>query len=411
MKILMLILSCFWIVPSFLFSQNVEIRSLRAYAGNSETSFPAIFQKGIGPDKLTIEFDAQSDFTPNLLIIFRFCNRNWIPYKNIFLVNPNNYIDYNMTYSILPNTVKEAHYHFKSSYPDSKGFITFPFSGKWMYYIVPSGDTANVLGYGKFYVINQIIGVRDSLRRSKLEGKIYFPADLAKTFDISASFSLPGQLNPANVDHVEIVSNHVINYPTVIDRSGNTVNRQYYWNGSNKFSFTARDILPGNEYREVDLRNTDKFIGKNVQAHLDGLEYSRFYTEGSPDLYGGSILTNYNNDYATYLNVKFSIRPPNQVTGGIYLVGAFNNWTISPEYKMQDNYGVYSTTISLKRGIYDYQYVIADDNNGTITNQDWVTLEGNNWTTSNVYHVFVYYKDPDYGGYDRIIGYQQIKSR
>ncbi|HAM10712.1 MAG TPA: hypothetical protein DCP74_10665 [Bacteroidales bacterium] len=72
---------------------------------------------------------------------------------------------------------------------------------------------------------------------------------------------------------------------------------------------------------------------------------------------------------------------------------------------------MYTKTIELKRGAYDYQYVVADVINGVIKNDDWLLLEGNTWETSNVYHVFLYYKDPNYGGYDRIIGYSKIISR
>ena len=78
---------------------------------------------------------------------------------------------------------------------------------------------------------------------------------------------------------------------------------------------------------------------------------------------------------------------------------------------MTNNYGLYSKTIVLKRGIYDYQYVIADVINNVIKNDNWLYLEGNTWDTSNVYHVFLYYKDPNYGGYDRIIGYAKVVSR
>ena len=158
------------------------------------------------------------------------------------------------------------------------------------------------------------------------------------------------------------------------------------------------------------MRNTNIFQSKNVKAHQDEIDYSRFFTLGKPDLNGGSIFTNYNDDYATYLNVTFTIRPPSEVPGGIYLVGAFNNWKISPDYQLTNNYGLYSITIPLKRGIYDYQYVIADYNNDVLNKSDWVTLEGNNWDAKNIYNIFLYYNDPNYGGYDRIIGYQQIKS-
>jgi hypothetical protein len=108
--------------------------------------------------------------------------------------------------------------------------------------------------------------------------------------------------------------------------------------------------------------------------------------------------------FPTYLNVKFEIRP-DQDYDAIFLTGAFNNWQVLPEYRMENIRGVFTKIITLKRGSYDYQYVAADIINGNILNEDWYIIEGNNWDTTNVYHIFLYYNDPEYGGYDRIIGY------
>ncbi len=393
-----------------IFSQSIEIKSLKTYAGDDETSLPIITSGNTGPQYITIEFDVQSDFLPSLNIVFRFCDRNWNPYNNIFLLNQGKNIGYRLDFTRLPSSVTEAKYHYAGSFPDQRGFVEFPFSGKWRFYVTDSQDTSKVYTSGKFYVVYPNVVLQDTVKKEQLEDKIYFPADLSKIFNITTSFNLPDEFYPANVNEIEIIDNHKIDYPIIIDRGFNTNVRQYYWNGDRKFTFTARDILPGNEYRQADLRNTNIFSAKNVKAHLDEVDYSRFFTSGKKDLNGGSIFTNYNDDFATYLNVTFTIRPPSEVPGGIYLVGEFNNWKISSDYQLTNSYGLYSITIPLKRGIYDYQYVIADVVNGVATKADWVTLEGNNWSASNIYNIFLYYKDPNYGGYDRIIGYQQIIS-
>ena len=111
------------------------------------------------------------------------------------------------------------------------------------------------------------------------------------------------------------------------------------------------------------------------------------------------------------LNVSFSVRPPEEMKTNVFLVGAFNEWQLLPEYEMINENGLYKITIPLKRGVYDYQYVTADVINGKIQIDDWVVLEGNNWEAKNEYHIFLYYNDPNFGGYERIIGYQKITSR
>ena len=81
---------------------------------------------------------------------------------------------------------------------------------------------------------------------------------------------------------------------------------------------------------------------------------------------------------------------------------------LSTEYKMNESAGIYSITVPLKRGIYDYQYVVADISNGQIVNTDWLVLEGNTWLNNKEYDIFLYYNEQDKGGYERIIGYKRI---
>jgi len=388
---------------------GIEIKSLKAFASGDETSFPVLISPQDG--ELTIEFDLKCEFVPNLNILFRFCDKDWNPVDNIFLLNYGENIAHNLDYEILPFTVEDTRYHFRSSFPDQDKFVSFPFSGKWRFYITDSQDTSTIYASGKFYVVYIDVGLSASIKKEQLEDKVYFPLALGRVFNITSELNLPEELFPGFVDHVEIIENQKIENPIIVDRIFNTNTRQFYWNGDKKLSFTARDILPGNEYRQTDTRNFNKFNSKNVKAQFDGLEYSRFFKQGKRDFNGGSIFLNYKNDYATYLNVTFSIRPPQENFGSIFLVGNFNNWQLLQEYEMENNSGIYSKTVELKRGTYDYLYVAADVVNGKIKNADWLILEGNYWETSNTYHIFLYYKDPNYGGYDRLIGYSKIVSR
>ncbi|MFO7444859.1 MAG: DUF5103 domain-containing protein [Ignavibacteriaceae bacterium] len=401
----------FFLLPllflSNIYPQDMIIKSLKAYAGN-ETAFPILTGSGPG---LTIEFDIESEFMPNFNIVFRYCDRNWKPYDNIFLLNHGQNIEYDLGVDRLPVTVEDAKYHFKDTFTGDDGYVSFPFSGKWRFYITDSQDTTIVYASGRFFVIYPDIEPDVSVKNVLLEDKSYFPLELGRVYDITASFILPQEMFPSNVMEMEIIENQKLDYPVVVDRSFNTNTRQFYWNGDRKFSFSARDVRPGNEYRQVDLRNHNVYIGKDVRAHIEGIEISRFYREGGRDLNGGSILTNFKNEYASYLNVKFEIRPPEEISGDIFLVGAFNNWQLLPGYRMDNSGGLYSKTIQLKRGVYDYQYVTADIINNQIKNENWVILEGNFWETENDYHIFIYYNDPNYGGYDRIIGYKNVRRR
>ena len=398
----LILLLIFPFIITNLYSQKIEIKSLKAFTDN-ETEFPVVIN-----GKLNIEFDIKSDYEPNLIIVFRFCDRSWHPYQNIFLLNYGKNIEYNLNFDLLPFTVQDARYHYSGFFPNKNNYVAFPFSGKWMFYITDSQDTSKVYASGKFYSIKSGVILDVSKKNEVLEDKVYSPPVLAKIFNLTTRFNLPEEFYPSFVDHVEIIENQKIYYPIIVNRNFNTNTRQYYWDGYREFSFTARDIRPGNEYRQTDLRNYNIFNKKDVPAQFEGMEYSRFYKEGEKDLNGGSLYLFYQNDYADYLNVTFKIRPPDYSFQNIFLVGAFNHWRILPEYQMTNELGVFSKTVPLKRGIYDYQYVAADIINNKIENADWLVLEGNFWETSNVYYIFLYYNDQNYGGYDRIIGYQKI---
>ena len=308
--------------------------------------------------------------------------------------------------------VDDARYHHKSTYPDDRDQVQFPFSGKWRFYLTDTQDSSIVYATGKFFVVNDDVNLGVSIKRDELEDQSYWPVELAKAINVTTDFYLPDDFHPSFVDRIEIIDNHRIYYPVTIDRKTNTLFRFYKWDANRSFTFTARDIAAGNEFRQVDIRDKNLFIGKDVRAQLDGLEYSRFFLNPlNKDLNGGKIYSNYKDEFSAYLNVTFSIRPPEDNFQNIFLVGAFNDWTLSLDYKMNESGGVYSITIPLKRGIYDYQYVAADIDYGEILNPDWLVLEGNTWLNSKEFDVFLYFNEQDKGPYERIIGYKRVKSQ
>jgi len=361
-----------------------------------------------GDNKLAIEFDVKSNFEPMLKVVFRFCDKGWTPAKNIFLLNLNHNFTSLFNYDRLPVTVKDADYHYKGTFPDNNAYVEFPFSGKWRFYITDNIDTSLIYAEGKFFVVDNKLRLNSSIKNDQLEDKNYWPVELAKVFNVTTEFDLPQEFFPNFVDRVEIIQNRNFNEPVVIERTDNTSGKQFKWDANRNFIYTARDIQAGKEFRQVDIRDHNYFIAKDVKAQRDGLEQSRFYLNASADLNGSKVYTDYKDPFATYLNVTFSIRPTEETYSDIFLVGAFNEWNVSAAYKLQKDAGAYSITIPLKRGIYDYQYVVADDVDGIIQNEDWVKLEGNTWENKKVYDIFVYYNETDLGGYERIIGYTKL---
>ncbi len=389
------------------YTQDIQIKSLVTYTTDDRLALPVL----TGENKFVVEFDIKSDFEPILSILFRFCDEGWTPTNNIFLLNQNRNSIQLFYFERLPVTVEDADYHFIGSFPDGDDFIELPFSGKWRFYITDRQDTSLVYAEGRFFVVNNELNLRSTFKRDELEDKNYWPRELSKVFNITTNFNLPDDFFPSYVDRLEIIQNRNIYGPIVIERNANTLERQFKWDANRKFTYITRDIPAGNEHRQVDIRNFNFFSGKDVKAQRDGLEFSRFFLNVPPDLNGNKIYMDHKDPYATYLNVTFSIRPPDDVYGDIFLVGAFNNWRLSPEYKLQPEAGIYSITIPLKRGIYDYQYIVGDDIDGDVGNSDWLVLEGNTWNNKKVYDIFLYYDEPSLGGYERIIGYLRLPGK
>ncbi|GEM_PF-341791 len=398
----------FLFLQQLLSAQNIEIKSLRVYSSEDEREFPIIDLSDPNHKEITIEFDVQSQFIPNFNIEFKFCDSQWNPFNNAFLTNPMYNTEHSLLFDRLPSTVRGARFHYSGKFPNNN--VTFPFSGKWKFYLVDTQNRNVIYGTGKFYVVNPEVKLNVQLSKEGSEGDLPGLAALRRTFAISAGFTLPDSLFPANVMHVEIITNRKFNYPILIDRSSYTTDRFYEWNASNKFSFTARNIRPGNEYRQTDIRDIGKYNSSTVNAKFGDIETTNFFTRGRKDYNGGSMLLNYRNENADYMNVVFKLRSPENIKSPIFLVGSFNDWTVSQDYEMFDDNGLMNFQVQLKRGVYDYQFVTGDIVNNKVEYIQWEILEGNFWETQNDYFIFLFYRTEEKGGYDKIIGYKKIKS-
>lgn len=98
-------------------------------------------------------------------------------------------------------------------------------------------------------------------------------------------------------------------------------------------------------------------------------------------------------------------------TGGtkeIYVVGAFNNWELTPEYqlhKTESNF--WEVSVLLKQGYYNYQYVVYD----TSTEETSMSaINGSFWQTENLYQALFYYR-PWGVRYDVLMGYGEVNTR
>lgn len=401
-----------WVILLILFSfsaifaqDDYEIKSLRIFQANSETSFPV----SIYGSKLTMEFDLKCNDLPNWEIKFLFCDKNWEPYENGLLIDEIYSTERNLWFENLPFRSESADYHYVNTFPNKN--VKFPFSGKWMFFIRDSYDSDIIYGEGKFYVVNETAtDLKTSITENRMHGKNIVPAVFGEIFDLQVSVTVPESLFVDKVDFVEIIENKKIEYPIVIDKSYDDEYKYYEIDSYNSYSFFVKNIQPGSAYRQVDLMNKTKYQPPKAYAHFDGIEVSNKLNPGRADYLGGSKIMNYKNVNSEYLDVEFRLRPPEGYYGNIFLVGAFTNWDIYPDFQLKEKDGIFSKNVELKRGVYDYQYVIAEVENNYLANIDWVELEGNSWSTVREYNIFLFYRTDELGGYDKIIAYKKMRS-
>ncbi|WP_457610592.1 type IX secretion system plug protein [Lutibacter sp.] len=175
-----------------------------------------------------------------------------------------------------------------------------------------------------------------------------------------------------------------------------------FWGGNEFLFFDSKSI------RNSTLNIAKVELGKELyHTYLYtnegriGKPYTLF-----PDINGNFIIRTLdgNNSYldADYSWVHFSLKSFENLEGkDIYISGNYNNWQLNKTNKLHYNTetGLYETTILLKQGFYNYQYV-TKTKNGTLSNHD---IDGSYFQTENDYTVLVYYKK--FGDrYTKVIG-------
>ena len=180
---------------------------------------------------------------------------------------------------------------------------------------------------------------------------------------------------------------------------------------------TETQFWAGNEFLYFDNSNI-RSAGNNISRidSSNGIYNSNLYTNNArgnypysvtPDVNGNFVVRNLgavkNEIEADYAWVYFSLSAPTFMKNkGIYITGMFNNYSLSPEYKMDFNKekNIYEKAILIKQGFTNFQYQIADDK-GNIDGEN--AIDGNFWQTENDYTILVYYRENN-DRYQKVIG-------
>ena len=176
-----------------------------------------------------------------------------------------------------------------------------------------------------------------------------------------------------------------------------------FWAGNEYHFFENKDIRAANNNVSRSDSSTAIYSSLLYTNNARGNFPYTFYQ----DVNGNYVVKNINGSNnaieADYAWVYFSLSAPAfQLYKDIYVTGMFNNYNLTPEFKMDYNpkKGIYEKAILIKQGFTNYEYTVADAT-GTIDYQN--AIDGNFYQTENEYTVLVYYRE-SIDRYDRIIG-------
>jgi len=377
-----------------------RIKGLRVN-GSADARLPIA---GLQSRPITIEFDVNETAPPDLRVRVYHCDRNWY-------VTPTSFVNDEMRnrtrspipYEPAPAGVEQYRFHYSIKLPGFPGVERFPQTGNYVFEICDK-EEKEVLARGRFFVVEQTLVLTMKISNRSLPSATNPYNQVNK---IEVGFAIPkadssrGEvLYPLFFTCVDVYRNRQFYNPWRIDVNDQNPSTFADGFGTPKMKFVVDNVTPGNDYRRMDLRSIDEYpVGAQLRPRL-GADVSRFLQKPSGDNHGTSTLTT-GNRYADYVPFQFELVSESRPYDSVFVVADFNGWKPSAECSMayNDETQRYLWTTWLRRGLYDYQYVVGTS--------DWIALEGNDWRARNVFTAFVYYRDSRFGGFDRIVGYIQ----
>ena len=369
------------------------------FVQNNQNTIP-VFRMN---DSFQFQFDDLYGDEANYFYTITHCDYDWKPSQ----LSKAEYIDgfddqriQNHTNSF--NTL-QLYTHYTVNLPNK--FTRLKVSGNYVLKIL--NDNKEVVFSRKFIMCEELVSVPMQVKRARNVNQINFKQNL--------EFSIKSQniqfQNPLQNIKVLLMKNgqfnDVITNVKPMYTIGNDLIYKYdtetqFWGGNEFLFFDNKDIRGANNcISRIDAKEiyNSHLFTNNARANVP---YTFF-----PDVNGNFVVRNLNAEdntvEADYSWVFFSLSAPAYYgKNDIYITGMFNNFALTPEYKMDYNKdkGIYEKALMVKQGFVNYQYTIADKN-GKIDNEN--AIDGNFYQTENNYLALVYYRENGQR-YDRVIG-------
>ena len=377
-----------------------RIKGLRVY-GSVEAGVPVA---DLQSQAILVEFDVDETEPPDLQIRVLHCDRDWNVTQNAFVNDEmRNQSRAPLAYDPAPDGVRFYRFHYSVRLPGSVGIERFTYSGNYLFEILNDRATT-VLARGRFFVVERVLPLTMKISNRSLPS-VTNPYNQVNKIEVGFTIPRPEENNgealfPLLMKVTDIYRNRQMYDPWRINADDQNPNTFVDGFGTPSLKFVVDNVVPGSSYRKLDLTDVTAYPENRTLKSSNGADVSRFQMPPGSDRHGISVVTT-GSRFGDYVQFRFELASEKPQWEKVYVVGDFNAWKPAEEWAMTYDEATqrYFGSGSIKRGVYDYQYVAGPN--------DWIAVEGNDWRTSNVYSAFVYYHDNRLGGYDRIAGFAQ----
>ncbi|AOW09241.1 type IX secretion system plug protein [Flavobacterium gilvum] len=373
-----------------------------AFTQNNQNVVP-IFRLG---DQFNFEFDDLFGNEADYYYEITHCDYNWVPTdipKSEYL---SGFDGQKIQETINSFNTLQIFTHYKLSLPNNYTNRLL-LSGNYVLTILNSDKEVVTKRY--FVLYEDLVPVSLKIRRARTVKDIYAKHNLE--IEIKGEDRILFQ-NPMQNLKVLLLQNGkfctaIKNVPPQYTVSNNYVYKYdketQFWAGNEFLNFDSKDIKNANNY--VSFVNSDNGI---YNTHLfTNNDKSSFPYSNYSDINGNFTIRKFdaenNITESDYSWVYFSLSSPlADPSSSIYIVGMFNNYSTTPEFKMDFNTkkGLYEKAVLIKQGFTNYQYLTV--NSKGIIDQEHA-IDGNFYQTENEYTVLVYYKGSA-DRYEKVIG-------
>jgi hypothetical protein len=410
------------------------LRGIRAYGGSNDTSPPIITRSPqnvfglsssqnnqsndaanvIGSSFVTIEIDVQSSVQPAFVATLVHCDSEWQEDRNVVMKDPSLRIAQIQVFQA--NSFSRYFTHrAKFTVPNSE--VQLRFSGNWKAKIFDVDDMTTPIGEARFFVVDQETETSLAITIDAYSPRVGGTSPAA--YLLEAALTAPPQFLDENFHTVTLYRAWRWNEPIRITQDVELGRTETLYNRSSKatvlgFStaqkrFRITAIPAENEYRVLDITDALRFPASNAPLRFALADLRRNGTsfvradDGAMNAQGVSPSTD------EYVLIDFVLEPEGLPSSReIYVVGSFNGWKLSNDWKMRYDPEQRQYTLAqwVRRGRHNYVYAsaVVNKQTGVPESYDYEECEGNSPSANQTFYAFFYYRNPQFGGYDALLG-------